>query len=165
MDSRTGIIRSRSGNQENHLGLTSASKSVTNGSTPYKRWPSPETERKLFRLPRPTVPQAVILRVKIDCLRLPELRELLLVAAHQALSVVLLLDDLFEAKAATGRKKVIDFDYASMMVWRAIKDGACGSGTRQYDAAGRVVEQLETSRRIGKMICLSGGGTLSHERF
>jgi hypothetical protein len=122
-------------------------------------------------------------------LRLPELRELLLVAAHQALSVVLLLDDLFEAKAATGRKK--DFDYASMMVWRAIKDGACGSGTRQYDAAGRVVEQitwntrgvvrkatpasatspdihrnaLETSRRIGKMICLSGGGTLSHERF
>ncbi|EON67020.1 hypothetical protein W97_06136 [Coniosporium apollinis CBS 100218] len=140
-----------------------------------------------FDAPHAIIPQFDPVKA-INALSEGTVRRILLDAAHTHASVLLRIDAAYNALVAREQARVIDFDHFSKSVWKELNnDHRHENGSRQYNSAGPAyhyvvsvidtirteagpesslgtrISALETLRKIGKSIALSGTDVLGHE--
>ncbi|MCJ1244868.1 hypothetical protein MMC30_002069 [Trapelia coarctata] len=124
----------------------------------------------------------------IESLPVPILRDILQAAAKKHPDVVVRILDEKIRLERTERSKTVDFDYLSKSAWKVLNVTYRKlKGSHQYDLAGEAessvvgcietisegcpdiasyetkANALETLRKIGKTICLSGNDVIGHE--
>lgn len=152
----------------------------------------PAKRQRVASLVEPDDHQALSRQLDLDkaikSLSEDTVRRILFAAAHAHLPVQNMVDAEYKAFVAREQATVINFDHYSKSVWKELNVNHGGqSGSRQYDSAydaftyvtnvietiskratpdsslGTKISALETLRKIGKSIALSGGDTLGHE--